>query len=64
MTYEDLLTATQIADQLDERPERVRYMIGKLRIKPITRAGSVRLFSKEQAEYIRQGLYNMQTRGV
>ena len=57
-----LYTATQIADQLGEPPQRVTYIIHKYRLKPIQRVGIIRLFSKEQVEAIKQGLYGIQIR--
>lgn len=58
----DLKTVTQIADALDERPERMRYIVNKLRLKPEGRAGLVRLFNPDQARRIKTALYNMQIR--
>jgi hypothetical protein len=59
----DLLTASQIADRLSEPPQRITYIIRKHRIKPIARVGIIRLFSHEQTEAIKQGLYGIQIRG-
>ncbi len=52
MEYANLLTASQIADQLGEPPQRVTYIIRKYRLKPISRVGIIRLFSKEQVKAI------------
>lgn len=59
----DLLTASQIADRLSEPPQRITYIIRKHRIKSIARVGIIRLFSHEQIEAIKQGLYGIQIRG-
>lgn len=59
----DLLTASQIAERLNEPPQRVTYIISKHRIKPVARVGIIRLFSFEQIEAIKQGLYGIQIRG-
>ncbi len=56
------LTASQIADQLGEPPQRVTYIIHKYRIKPVQRIGIIRLFDEEQIQLIKQGLYNIQIR--
>ena len=58
-----LYTASQIADQLGEPPQRVCYIVRKYRLKPAQRVGIIRLFSEEQIEAIRQGLYGIQIRG-
>ncbi len=58
----DAKTVSQIADQLGEPPQRVDYIIRKYRIKPVTRIGIIRLFSHEQIEAIKQGLYGIQIR--
>lgn len=44
MEYANLLTASQIADRLDEQPQRVAYAIRKHRLKPVERVGIIRLF--------------------
>lgn len=62
MKYANLLTASQIADQLDEPPQRITYIIRKYRLKPVQRIGIIRLFSEEQVEAIKQGLYGIQIR--
>lgn len=62
MTDTNLLTASQIADQLGEPPQRITYIIRKYRLKPVQRVGIIRLFDDEQAEAIKQALYNMQVR--
>lgn len=55
-------TIGQIADVLKEPPSRVAYIVSKYRLKPVRRVGIIRLFSQEQVEAIRQGLYNIQIR--
>jgi hypothetical protein len=62
MEYANLLTASQIADRLEEPPQRVTYIIRKHRLKPVQRVGIIRLFSEEQIRAIRQGLYGIQIR--
>lgn len=57
-----LCTVGQIADQLQEPPARIAYIIAKYRLKAAERVGIIRLFSEEQVEAIREGLYNMQIR--
>jgi len=61
MTHE-LLTIGQIAEQLQEPPARVAYVVSKHRLKPVERIGIIRLFSVEQVEAIKQGLYGIQVR--
>jgi hypothetical protein len=62
MTEQELLTVGQIADQLQEPPARVAYIVSKYRLKPVRRVGIIRLFSQEQVEAIKQGLYGIQIR--
>ncbi len=62
MEHTNLLTASQIADQFGEPPQRVTYIIRKYRLKPVERVGIIRLFSPEQVEAIREGLCNIQIR--
>ena len=62
MEYSNLLTASQIADQLSEPPQRVTYIIRKYRLKPVQRIGIIRLFNEEQVKAIKQGLYEIQIR--
>ncbi|MBA7675484.1 hypothetical protein ES703_83719 [subsurface metagenome] len=62
MEYSNLLTASQIADQLSEPPQRVTYIIRKYRLKPVQRIGIIRLFDEEQVKAIKQGLYGIQIR--
>ena len=57
-----LWTISQIADQLKEPPQRVAYIINKLRIKPEQRIGIIRLFDENKIKEIKNGLYNMQIR--
>ena len=63
MLKSDLLTATQISEILGEPPQRVTYIIRKHRIKPVNRIGIIRLFSPDQIEIIKHGLYDIQVRG-
>ncbi len=62
MEYTNLLTASQIADQLGEPPQRITYIIRKYRLKPVQRIGIIRLFDEEQIKAIKQGLYGIQIR--
>ncbi len=62
MEYANLLTASQIADQLGEPPQRITYIIRKYRLKPVSRIGIIRLFAEEQVKAIKQGLYGIQIR--
>ena len=62
MEYTNLLTASQIADQLGEPPQRITYIIRKYRLKPLQRIGIIRLFSEKQVKAIKQGLYGIQIR--
>ena len=57
-------TVGQIAEQLAEPVSRIAYVVQKYRIKPVSRVGIIRLFTSEQVEAIRQGIYGMQVRGV
>ena len=57
-----LFTASQIADQLGEPPQRVTYIIRKHRLKPVQRVGIIRLFDERQVEAIKRGLYGIQVR--
>lgn len=59
----NLFTTGQIADQLQEPPARVDYVIRKLRIKPDERVGIIRRFSLSKIAVIKSGLYGMQIRG-
>ena len=62
MEKQTLLTAMQIADTLGEPPQRVCYIIRKFRLKPVERVGIIRLFSRNQVEAIKRGLYAIQVR--
>ena len=62
MEYSNLLTASQIADQLSEPPQRITYIIRKYRLKSVQRIGIIRLFDEEQVKAIKQGLYGIQIR--
>jgi hypothetical protein len=57
-----LYTASQIADMLSEPPQRVTYIIRKYRLKAVMRIGIIRLFSEDQVETMKQGLYGIQIR--
>ena len=59
---EEEFTIGQIADRYQEPPARVAYIISKYRIKPIRRVGIIRLFSEQQVQAIKDGLYTMQVR--
>ncbi len=58
----ELFTIGQIADKLKEPPARVAYIVSKYRLKPVSRVGIIRLFSKEQVKAIKDGLYGIQIR--
>lgn len=62
MNEQELWTIGQIADRLAEPPTRVAYIISKYRLKPAQRVGIIRLFSDQQVEAIKQGLFNIQIR--
>ena len=62
MEYDHLRTASQIADELGEPPQRINYITRKHRVKPVHRIRIIRLFGPEQVEVIRTGLYHMQIR--
>ncbi len=62
MTERELWTIGQIADRLEEPPARVAYIVAKHRLKPVDRVGIIRLFSHQQVEAIKQGLYRIQIR--
>ncbi len=64
MVDTNLLTASQIADQLGEPPQRIDYVIRKYRLKPQQRIGIIRLFGEQQVQAIKEGLYNIQIRGA
>jgi len=58
----NLYTASQIADQLAEPPQRVTYIIRKYRLKPVQWVGIIRLFDEQQVQAIKDGLYSIQVR--
>ena len=58
-----LKTVSQIADERQEPPARVDYIIRKLRIKPTDRIGIIRLYDDNKVNVIVQGLYGIQIRG-
>jgi len=62
MVNANLLTVSQIAEELGEPPQRVTYIIRKYRLKPVQRIGIIRLFDDRQVEVIKQGLYGIQIR--
>jgi len=62
MVERTVLTVSEVADILGEPPRRVIYIIQKLRLKPASRIGIIRLFDKQQIETIKQGLYGIQIR--
>ncbi len=53
-TINEVRTRTEIADEIGLRPHQVRYMIGKLKIRPVRKAGSADLYSAEDADRIKQ----------
>lgn len=55
-------TISEIADLLDEPPQRISYIARKLRLKPVQRIGLIRLFDRKQKEQIRQGCFDLQVR--
>lgn len=55
----NLFTVTQIADRLDEKNHRVNYTIAKLKLKPVSRVGIIRLFDLSQEQIIKQSLHNL-----
>ncbi len=55
----NLFTTGQIAEQLDERIERVLYIIRRERLKPIERVGLYRLFNAMQVAAIKEALFNI-----
>jgi hypothetical protein len=63
MEQASLYTASQIADQLGEPPQRVCYIIRKYRLKSRRRVGIIRLFDEQQIAAIKNGLYGIQIRG-
>jgi len=63
MSEDELQTIGQIADRLQEPPARVAYIVSKYRLKAIRRVGIIRLFSEEQIDAIKSGLYGIQIRG-
>jgi len=62
MAYSNLYTVSNIADTLNEPPQRVAYIISKYRLKPVERVGIIRLFEEKQIKAIKQGLYGIQIR--
>ena len=60
----ELSTVGQIADRLQEPPQRVAYIIRKYRLKPVQRVGIIRLFREQQVQAIKRGLYDIQIRGT
>ena len=56
---DELKTINEIADTLQEYPNRVRYMATKLRIRPVKRVGNTGLYDEAQMQLIKQGLYGM-----
>lgn len=58
-----LYTIGQIADQLEEPIPRVAYIISKHRLKATDRVGIIRLFSRDQIEAIKQGLFLLRPTG-
>ena len=52
----ELLTVSQIADELWKPLAKINYIISKYRIKPIERVGVCRRFNRSQIEIIKRGL--------
>ena len=59
---EGLYTIGEIADELQEPPARVAYVVSKYRIKPTGRVGIIRQFNPGQVEAIRERLRGIQIR--
>lgn len=57
-----LFTIGQLADQLQESPARVGYVIAKYRLRPVSRVGIIRLFDAKQAEAVKLGIFDLQAR--
>ena len=55
-------TVGDISRKLEEPPARVAYVIAKYRIREVQRCGILRLFSEQQVEVIKQGLFGLQVR--
>jgi len=62
MTVDQLLTSGQIARELDQHVQRVRYIIDSRRIRPVTRVGITRLFGPEAVESVRQAIRDIDQR--
>ncbi len=56
VSVETLLTPGEISRLLGERQHRVTYVISSRNVKPVRRAGIVRLFSPEATDQIRRAL--------
>jgi len=52
-------TVSQIAEILQEPPQRIAYVVRKLQLKPIQRIGLIRLFTQADIKAIKQGCYNL-----
>ena len=50
-------TVSQIAEILQEPPQRIDYVVKKLRLKPAQRVGLIRLFSEADIKAIKKGCY-------
>lgn len=50
-------TVLQIAEILQEPPQRIDYIIKKHRLKPVQRIGLIRLFTEADIKAIKQGCY-------
>lgn len=50
-------TVSQIAEILDEPPQRIAYVVKKLRLKPVQRVGLIRLFTEADIRAIKRGCY-------
>jgi hypothetical protein len=56
---ENGLSVAEIADLLEEQPNRIRYQISKHRIKPVRQVGASKLYDKAAIARIKDGLYNL-----
>jgi len=56
-------TIFEIAELWDEPPQRISYVVRKLRIKPVQRVGLIRLYNEQQTLQIKAGCYNLQIKG-
>lgn len=50
-------TVSQIAEILQEPPQRIAYVVKKLRLKPVQRIGLIRLFTEADIKAVKKGCY-------